>query len=72
MRQVVKEITTPSKEYKAEIIKRSYDLFELCIYTWTREEVPEYGYISDWYWEPREREQKLSLTSMLRKWVAIA
>jgi len=55
MKQIVKEMMTPSKEYKAEIMKRSDGLFQYCIYTWTREEVPEYGYMSEWYWEPLTR-----------------
>ncbi|KAA9029104.1 hypothetical protein [Niallia endozanthoxylica] len=52
MKQIVKEIMTPSKVYKAEIMKRSDGLFEYCICTWTREEVPEYAYMSEWYGDP--------------------
>lgn len=50
--EIVKELFTPSKEYKAEIIKRNDGLFEYRVYHWTREEVPEYGYTSEWYWDP--------------------
>lgn len=52
MKQVVKDILTPSKKYKAEIIQRNDRLFEYFLYEWTREYVPEYGYVSEWYWSP--------------------
>ncbi|MGA9225895.1 MAG: hypothetical protein WB217_06075 [Mesobacillus sp.] len=50
MQGVTKEIFTPSKNYKAKIIKRSDGFFEYHICEWTREVVPGYGIVSEWYW----------------------
>ena len=52
MKHVIKVILTPSKRYKAEIVQRNDSLFEYFIYEWTREVVPEYGYVSEWHWSP--------------------
>lgn len=52
MHEVVRELYTQDRKYKVEIAKRREGLFEYFLFEWTREEVPEYGYTSEWYWSP--------------------
>lgn len=55
MQEVTKEIFTSSKNFKAKIIRRRDGLFQYLICEWTREKVPEYGYVSEWYWSPLDK-----------------
>lgn len=54
MSNVIKEILTPSKRYKAEIVQREDGSFEVVLYQWFEDYVEPYGLIADG-WESASR-----------------
>jgi hypothetical protein len=47
MSDVIKEIHTPSKAFKAEVVIRHDGLFEVMTYKWYEDYVEPYGLIAD-------------------------
>ena len=58
----MKEIFTPSREYKANIILRNDGNYQIKIYKWTHEIVPGVGEVCEPFWSEVRHELRLTDT----------